>query len=80
MHRQIMISRRSRVRLVQAQRAEQGDAGWEIALCAIGAAIGREPAGAEPPRGGAWVRFSWKFLRFMSYPQIRRSEEVLNRC
>lgn len=80
LHRQIMISRRRRVRLAQAQRAEQGDAGWEIALCAIGAVVGREPAGAEPPRGGAWVEFDWKFLRFVSYPQIRWSEGVLNRC
>lgn len=77
LHRQIMTLRRRRVRSVQAQRAEQGDAGGgEIALCAIGAAVGREPAGAEPPRGGVWVQFGWKFLRFVSYPQIK----WLERC
>ena len=46
MHRQIMILRRRHVRLAQPWKGEQGDAGWEIALCAIGAAYGREPAGA----------------------------------
>ncbi len=53
-HCHMIFSRRRRVRLAQPWKGEQGDAGWEIARSAIGAAVGREPAGAEPPRGGAF--------------------------
>lgn len=59
MHRQIMILRRRHVRLAQPWKGEQGDAGW-----AIGAAVGREPAGAEHPRGDAF--FVKNFVKIYS--------------
>ena len=62
MHRQIMILRRRHVRLALPWKGEQGDAGWEI-----GAAVGREPAGAEPPRGGD---LDQNFKSYI-YPQFR---------
>ena len=62
-----MILRRRHVRLAQPWKGEQGDAGWEIALCAIGAAVGREPAGAPPPRGGD---LDQNFKSYI-YPQFR---------
>lgn len=64
MHRQIMILRRRHVRLAQPWKGEQGDAGWEIVQSAIGTAYGREPAGAEPPRGGAF--FVKNFVKIYS--------------
>ena len=48
--------------------------------CGVGDRAMRDRGGRRPRSGGVWAQFGWEFLRFVSYPQIRWSKTVLNRC